>query len=272
MSASFAYKDVYTLQDLLDIVALLRDPEHGCPWDKVQTHESIRKNFLEETYEVADAIDLNDSHLLCEELGDILLQVALHTQMETEEKHFSFTDVTTGICKKLILRHPHIFGDVKADTPEAVLNNWEAIKRVEKSRERASDNLDSVPAALPALMRSRKVQKRAADYGFNYDGTDAALRDMDSEVAELKEALTENDAAHIEEELGDVLFSVVNVSRFAHVDAEEALTRSTQKFVRRFKRVEELAAADGKELQELSPQELDKLWKQAKVFPNPHRV
>ena len=262
-------KNCYTMQDLLDIVALLRDPEHGCPWDKVQTHASIRKNFLEETYEVADAIDLQDSHLLCEELGDVLLQVALHTQMETEQETFSFEDVTTGICKKLILRHPHIFGDVKADTPEAVLQNWETIKRTEKHRESAGDNLDSVPAALPALMRGRKVQKRAADYGFNYADTAAALADLDSEVEELKAALAANDAENAEEELGDVLFSAVNVSRFAGCDAEEALSKSTAKFVRRFKAVEQLARAQGKELQSLSAQELDKLWKQAKVFARP---
>lgn len=262
-------KERYTMQDLLDIVARLRDPETGCPWDKVQTHASIRTNFLEETYEVADAIDLSDAHLLCEELGDVLLQVALHTQMEAEQNTFSFEDVTTGICKKLILRHPHIFGSVQADTPEAVLQNWETIKRKEKHRDTAGDNLDSVPAALPALMRSRKVQKRAADYGFQYPDTDAAMADLDSEIAELKAALAAGDKENAWEELGDVLFSAVNVSRFAGCDAEEALTQSTNKFVARFKYVEQAANEAKKELSGLSAQELDKLWKQAKVFTKP---
>ncbi len=161
-------KERYNMEDLLEIVALLRDPENGCPWDKVQTHTSIRKNFIEETYEVADAIDLADASLLCEELGDVLLQVALHTRMEEEQGAFTFGDVCTGICKKLIYRHPHIFGDAGAQTPDEALQNWEALKRREKHREGAGDDLDSVPAALPALMRSRKVAKRAADHGFTY--------------------------------------------------------------------------------------------------------
>ena len=151
---ALAAKEQYTMQDLLEIVALLRNPEGGCPWDKVQTHESIRRNFIEETYEVADAIDLGDRHLLCEELGDVLLQVALHTRMEEETGAFTFADVCTEICRKLIYRHPHVFGNTQADTPQAVLQNWEQLKRAEKHRERAADDLDSVPAALPALMRA----------------------------------------------------------------------------------------------------------------------
>lgn len=261
----FEPKARYTMQDLLDIVALLRDPVQGCPWDKVQTHQSIRTNFLEETYEVADAIDLADSHLLCEELGDVLLQVALHTQMEDEQGSFSFEDVTTGICQKLVHRHPHIFGTVVADTPGEVLQNWEAIKREEKGRTLASDNLDSVPAALPALMRSRKVQKRAADYGFSYADTNAAMADLDSELAELKAAIAAGDADNIDEELGDLLFSVVNVSRYVKTEPEEALQRSTAKFVARFKAVERLAQAQGLTLEGLSAAELDTLWKKAKA-------
>lgn len=252
------------MQDLLDITALLRDPEQGCPWDKAQTHTSIRTNFLEETYEVADAIDLGDAHLLCEELGDVLLQIALHTQMEAEQKTFSFEDVTTGICEKLILRHPHIFGDVKADTPQQVLQNWETIKRAEKHRERVGDNLDSVPAALPALMRSRKVQKRAEDYGFRYADVHAAMADLESELAELKAAIAAQDDANIEEELGDLLFSVVNVSRYVKTEPEQALQKSTAKFVRRLKAVEQMAMEQGSELIGLSAAELDKLWKRAK--------
>ncbi len=262
-------KQQYSMQDLLDIVELLRDPDRGCPWDKAQTHESIRSNFIEETYEVADAIDLKDNDLLCEELGDVLLQVALHTQMEKESGNFSFNDITSGICKKLIMRHPHVFGDVSANTPGEVLQNWEAIKRAEKSRNTAADDLDSVPLSLPALMRSHKVQKRAANYGFCYKSVTDALNDLESEIAELKAAVANCDNDNISEEIGDVLFSCVNVARFLKVDAELALNKSTTKFTNRLKTVEVLAAQNGKQLKDLSLCELDDLYKQAKVFTKP---
>lgn len=257
-------KERYNMEDLLEIVALLRDPENGCPWDKVQTHTSIRKNFIEETYEVADAIDLADASLLCEELGDVLLQVALHTRMEEEQGAFTFGDVCTGICKKLIYRHPHIFGDAGAQTPDEALQNWEALKRREKHREGAGDDLDSVPAALPALMRSRKVAKRAADHGFTYPDTQAAIADLEQELTELKQAVAQGSADAQQEELGDVLFSAANVSRFLDCDAEEALDAATVKFVRRFREMERLAAQQGCAVDDLSAAELDKLWKRAK--------
>lgn len=258
-------KERYTMEDLLEIVALLRDPQDGCPWDKVQTHASIRKNLIEETYEVADAIDLADSHLLCEELGDVLLQVALHTRMEEEQGTFAFGDVCTGICKKLIYRHPHIFGDAGAQTPDEALQNWEKLKRTEKHREGAGDDLDSVPAALPALMRSRKVAKRAADHGFTYPNAQAAIADLERELAELKEAVAQGGADAQREELGDVLFSAANVSRFLGCDAEEALDAATLKFVRRFKAMECMAAEQGSAVDDLSAAELDRLWKRAKL-------
>ena len=257
-------KERYNMEDLLEIVALLRDPENGCPWDKVQTHTSIRKNFIEETYEVADAIALADASLLCEELGDVLLQVALHTRMEEEQGAFTFGDVCTGICKKLIYRHPHIFGDAGAQTPDEALQNWEALKRREKHREGAGDDLDSVPAALPALMRSRKVAKRAADHGFTYPDAQAAIADLEQELTELKQAVAQGSADAQQEELGDVLFSAANVSRFLDCDAEEALDAATVKFVRRFREMERLAAQQGCAVDDLSAAELDKLWKRAK--------
>ncbi len=262
-------KQQYSMQDLLDIVELLRDPEKGCPWDKAQTHHTIRGNFIEETYEVADAIDLNDSYLLCEELGDVLLQVALHTQMENEIGNFSFNDVTSGICKKLITRHPHVFGSVNAKTSGEVLQNWETIKKAEKNRNSAAQDLDSVPASLPALMRSYKVQKKAANYGFCYKSVTDALTDLESEIAELKAAIACSDEQNISEEIGDVLFSCVNVSRFLKVDAELALNVSTQKFTDRLKAVEVLANKKGKELNDLTLDELDELYKQAKVLTKP---
>ena len=199
-----------------------------------------------------------------EKLGDVLLQVALHTRMEEEQGAFTFGDVCTGICKKLIYRHPHIFGDAGAQTPDEALQNWEALKRREKHREGAGDDLDSVPAALPALMRSRKVAKRAADHGFTYPDAQAAIADLEQELTELKQAVAQGSADAQQEELGDVLFSAANVSRFLDCDAEEALDAATVKFVRRFREMERLAAQQGCAVDDLSAAELDKLWKRAK--------
>lgn len=263
----FARKDRYDISDLIEIVRILREPG-GCPWDAEQTHASIRKNLIEETYEVADAIDKADDHLLCEELGDLLLQVALHTRMAEEAGSFTFGDVCDGISKKLIYRHPHVFGELENDLSTGqVLRNWESLKNTEKGRQTAADRLDSVPPSLPALMYAQKVQKRAADYKFCYDGVEGALEDLDSEVAELKAAVngdaeSGHDAA---DEIGDVLFSAVNVARFLKADAEESLSASCQKFVSRLKRAEELAAGQGKKLEELSAAQRDAAWKQAKA-------
>lgn len=258
----FEYKENYTIQDLLAIVQILRAPD-GCPWDREQTHQSIRKNLIEETYEVADAIDQRDTHLLCEELGDLLLQVALHVQMETEAGRFTFEDVCDGICKKLIYRHPHVFSSQPANLSTGqVLQNWEALKNAEKGRETAADRLDSVPAALPALMRSEKVQKRAAAFGFAYQNTQAAFEDLVREVEELREALQTGEGQA--GEVGDVLFSAVNVARFVGVDAEEALTQSCDKFADRVKCSEAMANAQGKRLEEVRADERDALWKAAK--------
>lgn len=259
--AAFRQKAQYSAQDLIDIVRLLREPG-GCPWDREQTHESIRKNLIEEAYEVADAIDQKDDHLLCEELGDLLLQIMLHTRMEEEAGRFTFDDVCDGICKKLIYRHPHVFGNVEVASTGEVLQNWESLKNAEKGRETAADRLDSVPRSLPALMRSGKVQKRAADYGFAYGNVEEALADLDSEVSELKEAITQGSG--LRHEMGDVLFSAVNVSRFIHEDAEEALSESCERFTVRVKRVEEMARAAGQDLSALDAETLDRYWKEAK--------
>ncbi len=221
----FTQKQRYDMQDLLDIVALLRDPDHGCPWDKVQTHASIRKNFIEETYEVADAIDQADAHLLCEELGDVLLQVALHTRMEEETGAFTFEDVCTGICEKLVYRHPHIFGTVRADDEGTVLKNWEELKREEKARQSLADDLASVPAALPALMRAQKVLKRAGARGIGPASTDEAQALLDKAADALGKAPGE-------EALGQVLLAACAVAQLSGQDAEQALTRAAGDFAR----------------------------------------
>ena len=255
-------KERYNMEDLLEIVALLRDPENGCPWDKVQTHTSIRKNFIEETYEVADAIDLADASLLCEELGDVLLQVALHTRMEEEQGAFTFGDVCTGICKKLIFRHPHVFGEVSVSGTGEVLSNWEELKRKEKGQATNTDALEAVARSLPALWRAEKVQKKAKKAGFDWPDVSGALDKLSEELEELKTAVAEG--TNVEEELGDLLFSAVNVSRFVKVDTEEALNGATDKFIGRFRKVEEEAARQGRALEGMSLAELDKLWEHAK--------
>ena len=262
MAVEFEKKERYHIDDLLAIMKILRS-ENGCPWDREQTHESIRKNFIEEVYEACEAIDKQDVELLKEELGDVLLQVVFHAQMCEEEGQFSFDDVADGICKKLIVRHPHIFSDVVADTSEEVLKNWDAIKQSQKGQS-AADTLVSVPSNLPALMRSQKIGQRAARANFDYTDFLQALSDLESEVAELKAAIESGRAEHIEEELGDLLFSAVNVSRLCDVDAEYALTQSSEKFIRRFAKMQEIALRKGEEIQNLSMGTLNTYWKQAK--------
>ncbi len=222
-------RERFTMDDLCAIVALLRDPADGCPWDKEQTHASIRKNFIEETYEVVDAIDLCDSALLCEELGDVLLQVALHTQMETECGAFTMEDVCTGICKKLIARHPHIFGESGARTPDEVLGAWERIKRREKHREGLAEDLESIPRALPALMRAQKAAKRAAQHGVSY--TEAGAAEALSRYVDELAAAGRGDQRQREYWLGELLFHTAAAAQALGCDAEEALTRATGRFI-----------------------------------------
>lgn len=261
----FCQKENYTIADLLTIVALLRDPDNGCPWDKVQTHHTIRMNFIEETYEVVDAIDAEDTEGLCEELGDILLQVALHTQMEEEQNNFSFNDVCDGICKKLIYRHPHVFGSVEADSADEVLKNWNELKKAEKNQTTVTSQLNAVPKAFPALMRAAKIQKRAGALGLDYPDAATALQDLESELKELAAAQSRDEQM---DELGDVLFSVVNTARMMGIDPELALTRSTDKFASRAKAVETMASHQSDSLSELSPEQLDAFWQRAKqCFP-----
>lgn len=259
----FLEKDSYTAADLIAIVALLRDPVNGCPWDKVQTHETIRMNFIEETYEAVDAIDQHDSAGLCEELGDILLQVALHTQMEAEQGAFTFDDVCDGICKKLVYRHPHIFGEVHANTPEQVLENWNELKKTEKNQTTLASQLDAVPAAFPALMRAQKLQKRAGKAGLDFQDAPGAMQALSAEMAELTAAKSADEQF---DELGDVLFSAVNVARKLGIDAELALTKSADKFAARAKAVEQLAQTD--DFSAIDSQTMDDYWRQAKkCFP-----
>lgn len=263
MIKDFKFKDNYNVYDLVDIIKILRG-EGGCPWDMVQTHESIRKDFIEETYEVIEAINKNSPDMLREELGDVLMQVVFHAQIETEKGVFDIDDVADEICKKMIVRHPHVFGDVNADTVDDVLTNWDIIKRNTKGQKSTSEAIDSIPRELPALMRAAKVQHKAAKAGFDWTEVSGALDRLSEEIEELKEAIEKGEQAEISDELGDVLFSAVNVSRFVDVEAEEALTVSTDKFVSRFKKVEKMADERGINMKEAGLAVLDELWDEAK--------
>lgn len=259
----FEQKNRYEFKDLVTIVKLLRG-ENGCPWDKEQTHQSIRQNFIEETYEAVEAIDTDDTELLKEELGDVLLQVVFHAVMEEEDGRFDINDVADGICKKLIIRHPHVFSDVVADNTAQVLKNWDNIKMQTKSQKTQTDAMKSVSKALPSLMRSQKLQQKAAKVGFDWENIDGALAKLDEEIDELKQAIKNNDVQNQSEELGDVLFSVVNVSRFLKLDPEKALYDSCEKFVARFEKVENAAQQQGIDMKNTDLNTLDSLWDRAK--------
>lgn len=257
----FQCKPSYNVGDLALIVAILRAPG-GCPWDREQTHASIRPNMLEEAYEVCEAIDQNDPDHLKEELGDVLLQVALHAQMERETGSFTLDDVADGICKKLIFRHPHVFGDVHAENADQALDAWDAMKRVEKSQTTYTDTLRAVARALPALWRAEKVQKKAKKAGFDWPDAQGAVDKLSEEIGELQAAMAGQ--GDVTEELGDLLFACVNVARFLAVDPEQALTQATDKFTDRFAQVEEKARAQGRDMKDMTLSQLDQLWEEAK--------
>ncbi len=260
----FDFKERYDIYDLVKIVKVLRS-ENGCPWDKVQTHESIKSSLIEETYEVIEAIDLSDIELLREELGDVLLQVVFHSEIETESENFNFDDVCNDICQKLIIRHPHVFGNVVVENCDEVLTNWEQIKQDTKGQTTFTETLRSVPKTLPALMRAQKIGKRASKSGMDFKDITDALNRLKSEISELEEAIAENDSLKINEELGDVLFSCTNVARKAEADSELLLTDASEKFIKRFERTEQLIRLNEIEMTSLSINELDEFWKKAKA-------
>ncbi len=257
----FIRQDSYGLNDLEKIVTILRAPG-GCPWDGEQTHESLRRGLIEESCEVIEAINEQNPEHLKEELGDVLLQVVFHADIEREAGRFTLDDVADGICKKLIFRHPHVFGDVQVSGSDEVLVNWDELKREEKHQESYTDTLTSVAKSLPALWRAEKVQKKAKKAGFDWSDAQGAVDKLSEELSELKEAMAQGTNVH--EELGDLLFAAVNVSRFVEADPEEALNAATEKFISRFAKVEALASAQGKDMKEMSLSELDALWEQVK--------
>lgn len=263
MVENFEFKTKYDFNDLLNIVSILRAPG-GCPWDREQTHKSIRADFIEETYEAVEAIDTDDKELLCEELGDVLLQVAMHSQIEKEAGNFTINEVIDGVSKKLIIRHPHVFSDTNAKDTETVLKNWDNIKKETKNQKTDTDTLNAVSRALPSLMRSCKVQKRASRAGYDFKSVDEAFEKLHEELSELEAEVKKENKEGTKEEVGDLLFSICNVSRLLSVEPEGALTDSCDKFLNRFALCEKFASEDNKKLKELSEEELDELWSKAK--------
>ncbi len=258
--------DRYSLAPLVEIMRRLRG-KGGCPWDRKQTHESLGTYLVEEAYEVVQSIDDKDCEGLCEELGDVLLQVAFHSQIASEAGKFDITDVIDGIVAKLVRRHPHVFGDAEAKDSEAVLRNWERIKQREKADAANHGRVsvvDHVARAMPALMRATKVQAKASRVGFDWPDVRGPLEKVREEMAELEKARQSDDRAAISEELGDILFAIVNVARFLKVDPEIALGKTVDKFIDRFKHIESRASESRRELGEMTPEEMDALWEEAK--------
>ncbi len=263
MAVNFDFKEKYDFSDLVNIVRILREPG-GCPWDAEQTHTSIRENFLEETYEVLEAIDTENTALLEEELGDVLLQVVLHSDMARTDGLFDVNDVADGISKKLIIRHPHVFGNVNVSGTDEVLTNWDDIKRQTKNQKTQADAMAAVPDTFPALMKAQKLQSKAKKAGFDWDSADGAFEKLFEEANELKEAVKGGNTEEITDEAGDLLFSAVNAVRLCGADAETSLDLASKKFMKRFKIVEELAAERGVDMKKAPLSELDALWEEAK--------
>lgn len=254
----FLCKESYDLRDFVALVSYLRSP-NGCPWDQVQTHESIRRNFLEETYEACEAIDAGDLVHMREELGDVLMQVLFHTDIEREAGHFDIDDVADAACKKLVYRHPHVFRRDEPDTPD-----WDTMKQRERAQTTTAEAMDSVARSLPALWRCDKIQAKAAKTGFEWPDVHAALDKVDEETRELRAAVASGDTEAIGDELGDLLFAAVKVARFAGIDPEQAAHAACEKFIRRFSAMETAAANDGAALEQCTLAQMLTLWQQAK--------
>jgi len=268
----FVSKLRYDVYDLKKLMNLLCGPE-GCPWDREQTHESIKRNLLEEAYEAAEAIEDDNTEHLIEELGDVLMQVIFHADMAEREGNFNLDDIADATCKKLIRRHPHVFGDIKAKDGNESIAFWDDIKNEEKHHETASDAMRSVTRCLPALWRAEKIQGKAAKVGFDWPNYRGALDALRTELTELENAIeagsssdsTDEARVAIKEELGDILFSAVNVARLLNIDPEEALGVTSEKFISRFTQVERLANQQDTQLKDMTLDEMEELYQKAKL-------
>jgi len=252
-----------TFSQLVNLMARLRGPA-GCPWDREQTPESLRPFLIEECYEVLDALEEGSPDKVRDELGDLLFQIVFHARIAEEQDQFTIQDVITAIREKMIRRHPHVFGEVKVANSGEVLANWEEIKKKEKAHQERTSILDGVPQGMPALLRAHGIQKKAARVGFDWNELNEALPKLDEEITEFKESLKTKDAAAIEEELGDIFFMLVNISRFLEINPEDALRKTISKFIRRFRYIEEHAAEAGRSLKDMTLEEMEKLWQESK--------
>lgn len=256
-------KEKYTFEDLKEIMAKLRSPE-GCPWDREQTHESLKRHMLEETYEALEAIEAGDDEMIKEELGDVLLQIVFHGQIAKEDDRFDTSDIVDGICRKLIERHTHVFGEDIAEDPEAVLKNWDKIKNKSKGLKSHTEKINAIPKTYPALLRSLKIQEKAAKAGFDWDDADGAIEKTMEEIGEFMEACRKKDCKSIQSEMGDLLFSLVNVCRFMDIEPEITLQETSDRFTKRFSYIEEQVKRNGKVMEDMTLGELDEFWDRAK--------
>ncbi|MBN2400953.1 MAG: nucleoside triphosphate pyrophosphohydrolase [Spirochaetes bacterium] len=253
------FKEQRPLYRLMELASILRDK---CPWDKEQTSKSLKPYLIEEAYEAYDAIESDDTEHMKEELGDLLYQVYAHSEITGEQKRFTIDDVAEGIIKKLIRRHPHVFGDEEVNDKHEVIKNWEIIKKKEKSHRESI--LDGVPKHLPALLKAYRIQQKVSRVGFDWDNGEDILRKLDEEITEFKEVMKNTDREKIKEEAGDILFTIVNILRFIEINPEEALSSAVQKFIHRFKYIERESAKENKNLNDMSLSDIDDLWEKAK--------
>ncbi len=258
----FEQKQTYGFEDLLHVLRRLRAPD-GCPWDREQTHESLKKDLREECYELMDAIDEGSDEHIVEECGDVLMNIMFHPLIGEEQGRYDDRDVTTEVVRKLIYRHPHVFGTVKVSSSEEVLKNWDALKQKEKGQQTVADALKSVPRSFPALLRCEKVQKKARKVGFDYETAADAFYKIGEETEELREAM--KSGQDVEKEMGDLLFAAMNVCRLLGLDGEETLHKATDKFIRRFEGMEKTIRNEGKKLEQMTLAEMDAYWERAKT-------
>ncbi len=255
--------NIAAFQKLTEIIDTLTG-ENGCPWDKVQTRESLKPYLVEEVYEALEALDGNDPEAIKDELGDLLYQILFHAKISENRNEFNIEDVMKSVSEKMVRRHPHVFSGESLQTPEQVIAQWEEIKKQEKNHARRKSVLDGVPKHLPGLLRAQKLQKKAAKHGFDWDEVTAVFDKLDEEVAEFKEAVLSGKKSDIKGELGDILFVLVNIAKFKKVDAEEALRATNNKFIQRFQYIEREVAKRNKELKDTPLEELEQYWREAK--------
>lgn len=259
----FQFKEKYDVKDLVGIVRILRSPE-GCPWDKVQTHQTIRQDFIEEVYEAVEAIDEEDTEHLKEELGDVLLQVVFHSVLEEEKGNFNLDDTADDVCKKMILRHPHVFGNVQADTPEQVLENWDKIKMQSKEQKTVTETMESVSKALPSLMRAEKLHKKAEKGGLHAKDAESMIDGISQKLESLKNSLSENQENDCSEKIGDILFDMSGLAKALDVESEKSLYNACDRFIERFEKLEKNVGKAGIKIQNVSPEVVRILWEDEK--------